>query len=51
MGGKARKVYVADGETGELLSPEPSWLSDVIEDERERDEAVAELLRSGGGVA
>ena len=56
MGSKAHQVYVANGETGELLSPEPSWLSDVIEGERERVEAVEELSRCGrfwvgGGAA
>lgn len=52
----AQKVYVADGESGELLSPEPSWLSDVIEDEKEREEALEELRRygrywAGGGAS
>ncbi len=56
MGSKAHQVYVANGETGELLSPEPSWLLDVIEDEQEREEAVEELRRcgrfwAGGGAA
>lgn len=53
---KAKRVWVANGETGDVISSEPSWLSDVIEDEQEREEALQELCRcgrywTGGGAA